>query len=165
MLPIFSLGAPWATVLLRIEFSTQTHVAHTSFSPSVFMIPLLSLFFCYSCTRLLLLSLSLSLHLSIFLFLSLSLSAPSLPLPIPFSPAAYLCASLTILASRYSSVTPSVSFNSCISTGVWDWRVSRTVGTSCSATQSHFVTDSQKNTKIVWTLCLKISFSWYTRVA
>ena len=124
MLPIFSLGAPWATVLWRIEFSTQTHVAHTSFSPSVFMIPLLSLFFCYSCTRLLLLSFSLSLSFSIYLSLSLSLSfslslsAPSLPLPIPFSPAAYLCASLTILAGRYSSVTPSVSLNSCISTGV-----------------------------------------------
>ena len=73
MLPIFSLGAPWATVLWRIEFSTQTHVAHTSFSPSVFMIPLLSLFFCYSCTRLLLLSFSLSLSFSIYLSLSLSL--------------------------------------------------------------------------------------------
>lgn len=123
MLPIFSLGAPWATVLSWIEFSTQTHVVHTSFSPFVFMISLLSLF---SVILAHVYSFSLSLFLSLFLYLSiylslsfsLSLSAPSLPLPIPFSPAAYLRASLTILAGRYSSVTPSVSLNSCISTGV-----------------------------------------------
>lgn len=40
MLPIFSLGAPSAAVLSWIEFSTQTHVAHTSLSPSVSTIPL-----------------------------------------------------------------------------------------------------------------------------
>lgn len=103
MLPIFSLGAPSAAVLSWMEFSTQTHVAHTSLSPSVSAIPLLSRF--------------LPVALPLVRSFSVCLSPFTPTTLFPFHPRDLSYAS-AILAGRYSSVTPSVSFDSCISTGV-----------------------------------------------
>lgn len=104
ILPIFSLGAPSAAVLSWMEFSTQTHVAHTSLSPSVSVIPLLSRF--------------LPVALPLVRSFSVCLSPFTPTTLFPFHPRDLSCASSAILAGRYSSVTPSVSFDSCISTGV-----------------------------------------------
>lgn len=150
MLPIFSLGAPSAAVLSWMEFSTQTHVAHTSLSPSVSVIPLLSCF--------------LPVALPLVRSFSVCLSPFTPTTLFPFHPRDLSCASSAILAGRYSSVTPSVSFDSCISTGVWSWRISRTVGTTCPGTRSTLSQTRRENAENLSRHCPKIGFSRYTRV-